>query len=533
MTKIDPGDNDQQDRILVMDDEKKRALDLYTARLIPPDVGIFDEPTRCYQINKEWAKIVMGLVSWLTEIAPWRDATDESYPAIDEISKFLVGDNCMEFELRQSPTDDCLLEQTTDGGTTWTTAFDFSLCLTAQLAPINSTITTLYQQQLINNGFVPETSTPSDYYTPEYLQDLGVQADTCDTAGKDKIYGAVDQLVRYIHTVNVDFLQELSQAANVPQQVERFVAAVPGVGILPFDELIGYTAFLVDELLAEYNATADETLLQTVICDLFCIAVNSGCRFDSNDVYNYFAGKVSPTFSNSTTTLANLIQFAITGTFAGDDYFYFLCYFQLAVAGLKQKFMGIQGVETYALQMAAGFNSPDNDWFIFCISCPTQYRVWSWDFANGLGEWVIDAGTLESGRIRGTASTNPKLANVKMTFDPTWRVIGVRINNERIDGIANGSHDTRRFCLRPTANSNTGEIAAMTGGFLGNGVRVDCVDQAGASYWSGGNQVYAQFGVSEAIPATCEIYIDKIEILFDVAYAKPGAVITEDSDLCT
>src|SRR5687768_6575864 len=84
MAKIDKWE--AADRIAAMDDEKKRALDLYDMRLVPPeDVLIFDEPTRCYRINKQWAAYVMGMVSWLAEIAPWKDADDESYFAIEEI----------------------------------------------------------------------------------------------------------------------------------------------------------------------------------------------------------------------------------------------------------------------------------------------------------------------------------------------------------------------------------------------------------------------------------------------------------------
>lgn len=85
-----------QDRYDTTDDEKKRVLDLYDMNLPVPVAGIFDEPTRCYQINVEWASIVMGLVTWLTEIASWKGANDETFTAIQEISKFLQGSDCMD-----------------------------------------------------------------------------------------------------------------------------------------------------------------------------------------------------------------------------------------------------------------------------------------------------------------------------------------------------------------------------------------------------------------------------------------------------
>lgn len=110
MTKIDRPE--VQDRVTVMDDEKKRALDLYDLRLVPPEgVGIFDAPTRCYTINLQWAKIVMGMVSWLAEVAPWRDAQHEGYPAILEIQKFLAGDNCADCTIQELLDDPTFFEE--------------------------------------------------------------------------------------------------------------------------------------------------------------------------------------------------------------------------------------------------------------------------------------------------------------------------------------------------------------------------------------------------------------------------------------
>ena len=69
---------------------------LDTDTLTAPSVGIFDEPTRCYSINLEWSKYVMGMVSLLAESKLWNNATDEDYFAIQEIQKFLIGMDCMD-----------------------------------------------------------------------------------------------------------------------------------------------------------------------------------------------------------------------------------------------------------------------------------------------------------------------------------------------------------------------------------------------------------------------------------------------------
>ena len=84
------GDNRKTDRNLVEYDDKQRSLDLSTMNLIPPAVGIFDEPTRCYKLNHEWSKIIIGMVSWLAATPVWKDAENEGYSAIEEILKFMT-----------------------------------------------------------------------------------------------------------------------------------------------------------------------------------------------------------------------------------------------------------------------------------------------------------------------------------------------------------------------------------------------------------------------------------------------------------
>lgn len=478
---------EQQDRITTHDDEKKRILDLYGMQLVPPDgVDIFDEPTRCYRINKQWAKIAMGMVMQLLEVAPWRDAQHEGYAGIEQIARFLVGEDCMSFELRQKPTDTCILQQSLDGGETWTDVFDFSLCLTEQLAPINSSITSIYQQTLVNEGFSPSESTPSDYYTPQEMADLGVEADACDTAGKDAIYGAVNTVVRYIHNRNVDILQQVSQAAGVPDQVARLISAIPGVGLAPIDEVFSYVAFLVDELTDEYNATVDEDLLQSVVCDLFCICVANGCTLDFNDVYNYFAGKVDATFSATTSTLLNFMQFAISGTFAGDDYFYVMCFFQLTVAGLGQKFGTVEGMESYALQARAGLNTPDNDWSIFCVDCP-DFEFWSyeWNFALGLGDFEFQAdGGGDLGQVVAAGLKSVPRVGGGETHEFLWVLLNfaVAYDIETIDAfwlqevVGSGSANSRTYTSYANPDAVSAIAVFLNSGYVGSPTPVDWKD---------------------------------------------------------
>ena len=70
-----------------------------------PDVGIFDEPTRCHRINKEWAKLVFGFLEILADVKAWKHATDERYVAVQAIQNFMVGEDCIPPE---PPSSGCI-----------------------------------------------------------------------------------------------------------------------------------------------------------------------------------------------------------------------------------------------------------------------------------------------------------------------------------------------------------------------------------------------------------------------------------------
>lgn len=513
---------------------KKLEIELGATNWLIPETDIFDEPTRCYKINLEWSPIVMGMVSLLTEVGAWKEAQDETYPPILMVRRFLQGVTCMTYNLRQSPTDDCILQESTDGGDTWTDVFDFSLCLAPHIETINNQLTTIELQNIINSGYSFTQTTPTGengVYTDEELAETSVEADVCDTDGKDAIYGAIDRLVRYIHGKNIDFLQQVSQGANIAQQIERAISATPVIGLLPADELAGYIGFIVDELSQEYNATVDEDLLQTVICDLFCIAVNSDCMFSLGDVYSYFADKVSPSLALGLNTFANFVQFGLTGTFSGDDYFYYLCHLQLAIAGTKQRFLDIQSVATYEQQMAAGFNSPDNDWSIFCTSCPPQYRLYTWDFrSQGQGDWYGDRadnanppddGLFVSGK--GWKFADQNRVEIAIRHDPAWTIVAVAALTDFPVVDLNG----RSFQGRPTAGSLTGnQLFPLS---TGTGEYNQCRD-TGFTIDNGYTEVAFAFQV---VNNTSVRYLQKVAILYEAYAAPAGAIITEDNTLCS
>jgi hypothetical protein len=102
-------------------DERRLAevIEIGNIARIPPNVGIFDEPTYCFKVNHQWWRIISGVVEWLTQVQAWREAEDERYIGIQEVMRFLEGVVCeMPYQLRQNPENDCQLEYSTDEGET-------------------------------------------------------------------------------------------------------------------------------------------------------------------------------------------------------------------------------------------------------------------------------------------------------------------------------------------------------------------------------------------------------------------------------
>lgn len=72
---------------------------------VAPQTDIHDSPTKCLKYNAEWSPIIEGWLSWLLEIAAWKDVEREDYSGIQGITKMLLGacdvncedvENCLE-----------------------------------------------------------------------------------------------------------------------------------------------------------------------------------------------------------------------------------------------------------------------------------------------------------------------------------------------------------------------------------------------------------------------------------------------------
>lgn len=222
----------------------------YAARSKPlprPTPGIFDSPYVCLRINILWLPHIMGVLDLLTAWDAWTGAND-GLSARDEIEKLLAamrdGGACLEFGeslmLRQNPTNLCLLEQSVDGGDTWTLAFDFSKCGVIKAAQIN---------YAFNNFNAGNTYTQNvwNHYQTNYDGTLGSIAPelpygtTPEDAARDAaLCAALVRLIDIVCEVSITFYREQDEAqaeVNVGTAIAAAVltlialaAAVPTAG---------------------------------------------------------------------------------------------------------------------------------------------------------------------------------------------------------------------------------------------------------------------------------------------------------------
>jgi len=334
------------DRQLTTHDEKRFSIDFSEMRLELPQTNIGDAPYRCYRANVQWAKIIDGWIDLLADVAAWYEADDENYEGIRQIQYFLRGVDCVNCD-------------------------ELEACL--QVSPTFQTVKNFVYE---NTVFIDiDTETVTNVFPPaeqaEYIGGDTPDPIPPDDCNKDALWSACVSIVNYINNLNLDFLQIVAQSTNLAAQAERVISGIPLIGLLPADEIIGYVDVLANNLYNEYLATVTVELLQETSCDLFCIAIdNDPCGLTFGDLIDYFSSKVAPSLGQAVDTFANIVQFLVAGTFSGTDYFYYMCYLQLFVAYTGEEFFGKKGTMGYALAAAAGLNSPDADWMLYCEECP-------------------------------------------------------------------------------------------------------------------------------------------------------------------
>lgn len=505
---------------------------------VPPEVGIFDSPTRCFVVNVEWWSHIAGMVHLLADVVSWKDAEDEDYFAIREILRFMQGIECMDFALRQSPDDNCILQQTTDSGTTWTDVFDFSLCATIQDNSTSVTIqnsVTNYEptfEEIYNNYTDNYSGSPADVYpdlSPPSGDDSALAAAYCN-AIFELVKKTCDAAVTYYNEsvnatqneINVGlgiaafFLAAIAVAGAIPTLGGSLAALAPAAGLWAAGISLGavFGQALVDFWQSHtIDQFQDTEAMETLTC--------------------YLVDEVAAGDNSLAAMQAALVGHGLTGN-----------------AGAIADFLSIMlsHDSTYAAFLEKWNNNKqyaDAGIDLYC-PCASEYKVWIWDFANGMGPFTFEVAPVGSacvgtvlGVYDGTAVKGVQCGasfngiSLLMPFTPTWRIRSVKLFTRRENGIENGTFDNATLRLRPTFGTDTGGQNIISGGFRPNGADIRCnTIIVSPFYWTGANEIAVRANVSFDASPVSAIYIDRIEIMFEADFAK-GGYTTDDDDLCS
>lgn len=403
-------------------DEKLLVPDFRDIQRIPPNVGIFDEPTRCYRINEQWAKIVMGWVKWLATMSAWVDAENDLYPAIAEILLFTVGENCLDFQLRQSPVDNCIMEQSLDGGQNWTPVFDFSQCLSivdgaSDTSIVNNFYNTAFSafQENVYNNYVNNYVNSITNIAPE----LGY-GDADDVYRDEALCFALSEFINIVCDTSIEFL---SEELNFPENLRNglllagviagvIALSATGIGTPAAAILAGYAGLwasgigilssLTTALIAYYENVEiapfqDTQAREELLCELYDAL--KGQNLDRDDFENVYP--IAGLSAN-----AQVIH-DTCAIFATDDAMY----------------------AAFVENMRIGFNSAKLGLLPACPCTPAN-NAYFVDFTVGLDLWEIrpNRGILTANGVEGEPFNGDNRVQLHIKSATAWNFNNFEIN---------------------------------------------------------------------------------------------------------
>lgn len=200
-----------------------------------------------------------GSYTW-DEVQTWVDA------AAKQLMDICEGN--VTFQLRQNSVNRCLLEQSTDGGQTWTTAFDYSICLAEPLVRFDENANMEISE---DGGTTWRPANPDEdprQSATDFPPLLGADGDAkrCEAARNAAGY-LMDNINNQIASRGTGAI--LSELAAVALQVLIVLGIIGSGGVLA-PLLLAIAAALLTYTYAELAAAFDSTTQQTLLCILYC-----------------------------------------------------------------------------------------------------------------------------------------------------------------------------------------------------------------------------------------------------------------------
>lgn len=222
----------------------------------------------------------------------------------------------------------------------------------------------------------------------------------------DTVWGRVSKLVDFINQVNVDFFENIALLDNLSDKYEAIIDIIPVLGDA-VEAVVNFATESFVVLLDSYNASWNDSLRDSIACDLFCIALeNPTCSLSIQDVLDYLTERydavrqidlplASLTVQQSTITLTNFLVNIGGAVYSGDDMVYICWIVQLAAVAVGDQFFNINSAGTYYAESLDSV--PSHGWASECDPCTTWELVL--DASNDFGDIVMLRGSRSGGEL--------------------------------------------------------------------------------------------------------------------------------------
>jgi len=235
-----------------------------------PGVASDSAPYNCVKISQAWIPIVIGALNALVYDVDYDlDEAGNAYAANEARRLILAVAHgnlyCVEdtlYLLRQNSTDPCVLEQSTDGGLTWSTAFDFGLCMGITSPPTMTELTNIV------NATATATATLSGLYEGEVSDvcpDCVMDETEADEHRNDAMCYALSVLLATLEETikaqekhGIDWKDVARLTAVVLEVGSGLLLAASEIGIVNLDPKVAFGCYAVGILSAVVSQWIDE-----------------------------------------------------------------------------------------------------------------------------------------------------------------------------------------------------------------------------------------------------------------------------------
>jgi len=234
----------------------------------------------------------------------------------------------------------------------------------------------------------------------------------CDN---DNIFGMTTGFTDLWNDLSVDLIQIALDATSLAGRLGDIIEAIPGIGVLPFDDIAQFGEAWLDDIVTAYDAAYTVALRNQIRCDLFCIATET-CELTMEQIRDYFYDELNETvsFTDFGTFVSELVTLNLVGQATVWGIHLFLA--QMMIYG--ESVFGLDFTKIYQV-INSLFNDDDPDWATLCTNC-----VWQENWLNTYGTptvdgWVIDTGTYQAGAdeiTEGVLSGSSNGVRVEYTF---------------------------------------------------------------------------------------------------------------------